>query len=268
MEGFNDLIEEINKQGGQLMWITQKKTFLENKNNRRRTPDQIKQDVLQSARLSHCIDQLIAKDNALTKETIQTQAKIILDEMAHQFDLKYVRMLGYILIKVFTKIYKHIYYNSDIINNLQVVKNYPTLFLPLHRSYMDFLLVSIICFHKNIQLPTIATGQDFLGLSFLSEVIRRTGAFFIRRSFGSDQLYWSIFHEYVQQHMLNCDRPIEFFIEGMRSRTSKSLRPKFGMLSSCLETFMKGHRVEGELVILILKISFYLIIFYLFKIFI
>lgn len=66
------------------------------------------------------------------------------------------------------------------------------------------------------------------GLSFLSNVIRRAGAFFIRRSFGSDKLYWAVFNEYVQAHLLNCDRPLEFFIEGTRSRTSKSLPPKHG----------------------------------------
>ena len=247
MEGFNDLIEDIQKQGGELMWITKKKQFLENTqkdSKSRRTPDQLKQDVLQSARLKHCADQLVANDPTITHESIVSESKKILDEMAHQFDLKYVRLLGYALIKVFTKIYKHIYYNADICSNLQVLKQYPTIFLPLHRSYMDFLLVSIICFHKNIQLPAVATGQDFLGLSFLSQVIRHTGAFFIRRSFGSDQLYWALFNEYVQQHLLNCDRPLEFFIEGMRSRTSKSLRPKLGMLSSCIEPYLKGHRLE------------------------
>jgi len=68
----------------------------------------------------------------------------------------------------------------------------------------------------------------------MSNVIRHTGAFFIRRSFGSDELYWAIFHQYVQEHLHNCDRPLEFFIEGTRSRTSKSLQPKQGMLSTCL----------------------------------
>ena len=69
-----------------------------------------------------------------------------------------------------------------------------------------------------------------IGLSFLAQVIRHCGAFFIRRSFGSDKLYWALFNEYVQQHLLNCDRPLEFFIEGTRSRTSKSLPPKHGKL--------------------------------------
>jgi glyceronephosphate O-acyltransferase len=127
---------------------------------------------------------------------------------------------------------------------MEVLNDYSVIFLPQHRSYMDFLLVSIICFHKEIQLPAVAAGQDFLGLSFVSNLMRNAGAFFIRRSFGSDQLYWAIFNEYVQQHLINSDRPLEFFIEGTRSRSSKSLPPKYGMLSTCFELFMKGRRIN------------------------
>jgi glycerone phosphate O-acyltransferase len=249
MNGFNDLLDEIRSAGGLLVWITQKKNFLQNIDNPKRAPEQIKQKVLQSDRLKHVIEEIINKQQQidtsnLKREDIQAEAKKILDEMAHNFDLKYVRFLGYILMKVFSSIFKHIYYNSDLESNLQVLKHYPVVLLPLHRSYMDFLLVSIVCFHKNIQLPGIAAGQDFLGLSFMSRFIRNAGGFFIRRSFGSDELYWAIFHEYVQQHLLNCDRPLEFFIEGTRSRTSKSLPPKFGMISTCIELYTKHHRIE------------------------
>ncbi|CAF0915116.1 unnamed protein product [Brachionus calyciflorus] len=252
MEGFSDLLDEIKRIGGPLFWVTQKKNFVENiQTLRKRSPDQIKRDVLSSDRLRHVIDKILEKQSTqdslshkVTKTEIEQEAKKIIDEMAHDFDLKYVRLMGYILIKVFSNIYKHIFYNNDILDNMAVMKHYPTILLPLHRSYMDFLLVSIICFHKNLQLPTIAAGQDFLSMSFVSKAIRHCGAFFIRRSFGSDELYWAIFHEYVQQHLKNCERPLEFFIEGTRSRTSKSLNPKQGMLSTCVELFMRGHRCQ------------------------
>jgi glycerol-3-phosphate O-acyltransferase len=201
MDGFTDLLDDIKKLGGTLMWISQKKEFLENTtlHRKKRSPEQLKQDVLQSPRLRYVIDQIVSKSNLvemakkaanvkstnskttlpqvdaqsdlnkslfkLKQEDVQNEAKLILDEMAHQFDLKYVRMLGYLLMKVFSRIFQHIYYNSDMNENLQVMKHYPTLMLPLHRSYMDFLLVSIICFHKNVQLPAVAAGQDFLGES-------------------------------------------------------------------------------------------------------
>lgn len=39
---------------------------------------------------------------------------------------------------------------------------------------------------------------DFMGMKFVGEMLRMSGAFFIRRSFGGDTLYWSVFSEYVR----------------------------------------------------------------------
>ena len=69
---------------------------------------------------------------------------------------------------------------------------------------------------------------DFMGMKFFGWLLRNSGAFYIRRSFGDDALYWAIFTEYVQTHICNGDNPIEFYVEGTRSRTSKSYNPKFG----------------------------------------
>ena len=58
----------------------------------------------------------------------------------------------------------------------------------------------------------------------------------MRRSFKGDDLYKSIFYEYVRQ--LNKEKQImEFFIEGTRSRSNKILPPKFGFMSICTKTF-------------------------------
>lgn len=172
MEGFGDLLEDIRNDGGEFMWISKKKNFIENQFNKKRTPEEIKQEVLKSQTIRHAIDQILeankssqkSSEDHLQREEVVKEAQDILNEMAHQFDLKYIRVLGYMLMKVFVKIYKNIYYNKDLTSNLQVLKHAPCLLLPLHRSYMDFLLVSIICFHKNIQMPAIATGMDFMGL--------------------------------------------------------------------------------------------------------
>lgn len=40
--------------------------------------------------------------------------------------------------------------------------------------------------------------SDFMGMKFVGEMLRMSGAFFIRRSFGGDKLYWSVFSEYVR----------------------------------------------------------------------
>jgi glycerone phosphate O-acyltransferase len=69
---------------------------------------------------------------------------------------------------------------------------------------------------------------DFKAMIFFGNVLRKCGAFFIHRTFGSDPLYWSLFIEYVQSILCNGEAPVEFFIEGTRSRSCKSLHPKMG----------------------------------------
>jgi 1-acyl-sn-glycerol-3-phosphate acyltransferase len=116
------------------------------------------------------------------------------------------------------------------------------IYLPTHRSYMDFIVLTYLCYDYNIPLPCIAAAQDFLGLGVFSNLLRHCGAFFIRRSFRSDVLYWTIFDEYVKTHLVHGDYPLEFFIEGARSRTLKSLLPvRQGMLKSCIECYFRRH---------------------------
>ncbi|CAF3742024.1 unnamed protein product [Adineta steineri] len=135
--------------------------------------------------------------------------------------------------------------NSDTnLSSPLTTKHYLTspriIYLPTHRSYMDFIILTYVCFEYNIPMPCIAAAQDFLGLGLLANLLRNCGAFFIRRSFRSDQLYWTIFDEYVKTHLVHGDYPLEFFIEGARSRTLKTLLPvRQGMLKSCLECYFR-----------------------------
>ena len=71
-------------------------------------------------------------------------------------------------------------------------------------------------------------NSDFSGMKFFGWLLRNCGAFYIRRSFGTDKLYWAIFTEYVQTQLRNGDAPLEFFVEGTRSRTAKSYVPRIG----------------------------------------
>lgn len=87
-----------------------------------------------------------------------------------------------------------------------------------------------------MEAPLICAGEDFLGMPIIGDWLRSSGAFFMRRTFRGDDLYKSIFYEYVR--FLNKDRQImEFFIEGTRSRTNKTMAPKYGFLSVCTKVF-------------------------------
>jgi len=202
-----------------------------------RTTDETKALIIKSPRVQEAIKK-VAVQESVDESVINTRANSVLDRMAHTLRLPVVRALGWFLRKVWKRIYSGIHVDEKGIENFRkILGNGPVLLIPTHRSYIDFLLISYLFFEYDLPMPHIAAGEDFLGILFVNWIFRNSGAFFLRRSFKGDTLYIALFTEYVQR--LICDwSPIEFFIEGKRSRTGKSLHPKFGLLSIALEPFL------------------------------
>ncbi|VDP26231.1 unnamed protein product [Heligmosomoides polygyrus] len=174
-------------------------------------------------------------------DEVRAEAVAILKMMAHNWGLNSTRAFGYAVTKVLEKIFDAIYVNAEQIKRIrEICKTESVVFMPSHRTYLDFLLLSLFCFQYEVPLPAIAAGMDFTNSWFMSEVLRRSGAFYIRRSIGQDHLYWAILSEYVQTHIVHSDRPVEFFVEGTRSRVGKSLPPKYGLLQMVLEPYLRG----------------------------
>jgi glycerol-3-phosphate O-acyltransferase len=95
-------------------------------------------------------------------------------------------------------------------------KKQSLIFLPCHKSHVDYLVISYIFYRMGIALPHIAAG-DNLNLPLVGYILKHGGAFFIRRSFGNDVLYQDIVREYIEQLLVN-GHNIEIFVEGTRSR--------------------------------------------------
>lgn len=112
------------------------------------------------------------------------------------------------------------------------------LFLPCHKSHIDYLTVSWLMFRLGIALPHIIAGEN-LDMPVVGNVLRKGGAFFIRRSFSGDQLYPAVIKEYVE-HLMASGKNLECFIEGTRSRTGKLLPPKLGILKYVVEGLLAG----------------------------
>ncbi|KAI4798601.1 hypothetical protein KUCAC02_020629 [Chaenocephalus aceratus] len=208
----------------------------------------LKSMVLQSDQLTYVIRQ-ISKETGKATADVQEEASAILEEMAHSLQLNTVRFFAFSLCKVFKTLFKSICVNEEGIQRLQqAIKEHPVVLLPSHRSYMDFLLMSYLLFTYELSLPVIAAGMDFMGMKVVGEMLRMSGAFFIRRSFGGDQLYWTVFSEYVRTMLKIGYAPVEFFLEGTRSRTAKSLTPKLGLLNIAMDPFLKGEVYDVHVV--------------------
>uniref|UniRef100_A0A4W6F061 Glyceronephosphate O-acyltransferase n=1 Tax=Lates calcarifer TaxID=8187 RepID=A0A4W6F061_LATCA len=207
----------------------------------------LKSMVLQSDQLQLCHPSAV--------DDVQEEASSILEEMAHRLQLSTVRFPSPShSAKSLKPCSASICVNEEGIQRCVSVERkhrHPT--SPggpatSHRSYMDFLLMSYLLYTYDLALPVIAAGMDFMGMKFVGEMLRMSGAFFIRRSFGGDKLYWAVFSEYVKTMLKNGFAPVEFFLEGTRSRTSKSLTPKLGLLNIVMDPFFKGEVFDVSLV--------------------
>jgi glycerol-3-phosphate O-acyltransferase len=122
----------------------------------------------------------------------------------------------------------------------EAAKLHPLVLVPCHRSHFDYLIVSWLFYERHLVPPLVAAG---LNLSFwpLGPVFRRAGAFFLRRTFEGDRLYATVFRSYVRQ-LIKDGATQEFFIEGTRSRSGRTLAPRLGMLGMVLEAYARGVR--------------------------
>ncbi|RKP12924.1 acyltransferase-domain-containing protein [Piptocephalis cylindrospora] len=118
--------------------------------------------------------------------------------------------------------------------------------VPSHRSHIDYLLISIVFYRLGLALPHIAAG-DNINFPIAGTILRKGGAFYIRRSWSGDSLYNDIVTEYVET-LLKRGHNIEFFIEGTRSRTGKLLNPRFGLLKMILDSVVSG-RVDDCIIV-------------------
>jgi glycerone phosphate O-acyltransferase/fatty acyl-CoA reductase len=215
--------------------------------------------ILSSAKVQQTIAQLVSKaieapGNRRTEEQCleeySAQANEIATKMFSDFSMKSIRGFAWILKKVWRSTYDKIEIDQKALKKIAKLKasaTGPIIIAPTHRSYIDFLIVSYIFFSFNLNVPFIAAGEDFLKISLIHRILRNSGAFFIRRRLGSDQLYQVILTEYLQK-LLKDNNSVEFFIEGTRSRTGKTLHPKTGLLSMCTELYFQGEVPDVHIV--------------------
>jgi len=110
-------------------------------------------------------------------------------------------------------------------------------YVPCHRSHIDYLLLSYVIHNEGLAIPYIAAGKN-LNMPVVGPVLRKAGAFFIRRSFKDNALYSTVMFEYLASQ-ISSGMPVEYFIEGGRSRTGRLLQPKPGMLAMTVRSFLK-----------------------------
>lgn len=193
--------------------------------------------LLQSPAILAAIEDEAAKPKS-SMEKARKEAEKILDEIAADVSHSSLRVADRVLSWLWNKLYQGINVQyADRVRKL-ALEGQEIVYVPCHRSHMDYLLLSYILYHQGLVPPHIAAG---INLNFFpaGPIFRSWGAFFIRRTFKGNRLYSTIFREYLAE-LFYRGYAVEYFIEGGRSRTGRLLDPKTGMMSMTLQALQRG----------------------------
>ena len=160
-------------------------------------------------------------------------------EIAADVSYPTVRILHNLLTRLWNELYDGVELSG--INRLKAVADgHELVYVPCHRSHIDYLLLSYILYRQGFSLPHIAAGIN-LNLPVVGGLLRRGGAFFLRRTFTGKPLYAAVFNAYLKE-ILQRGHTLEYFVEGGRSRTGRLLPPKGGMLAMTVHAYLSAPR--------------------------
>jgi glycerol-3-phosphate O-acyltransferase len=178
-----------------------------------------------------------AGDDFRKQEVARHKAQKYALEIAANISYPTIRVVERFLRWLWNRIYDGIELNH--IDRLHdVARDKEVVYVPCHRSHFDYLLLGYIVYEQGLHLPHIAAGIN-LNMPIVGPILRRGGAFFLRRSFKGNRLYAAVFDAYLHQILVK-GHSIEYFVEGGRSRTGRLLSPKGGMLVMTINSFIKS----------------------------
>lgn len=199
----------------------------------------------------------LEEKHARRKNELEDNLKQVVDRMMDNMICKmeskrFIRGAYYMCTQLLTRAYHQgIHVSSEEVLRLRSVaeaaaqKKQSIVFLPCHKSHVDYVSLQLVCYRLGIGLPVVVAG-DNLNIPLLGPFLQHAGAMWIRRSFGNDPLYNTVVQAYIDT-LLQQGFNFECFIEGTRSRTGKLLSPKFGILSFILDSLLSG-RVEDTII--------------------
>lgn len=171
------------------------------------------------------------------RERAQQKARQYAEEIAAHISYPTIRIIERTLSWLWNRIYDGIEFNNaDRLND--AASDHELVYVPCHRSHFDYLLLGYVVYRHGLSIPHTAAGIN-LDMPVIGSILRRGGAFFLRRSFKGNRLYATVFNAYMHQ-ILTRGHSIEYFVEGGRSRTGRLLRAKSGMLAMTVNSYIRA----------------------------
>ncbi|MDQ3031557.1 MAG: 1-acyl-sn-glycerol-3-phosphate acyltransferase [Myxococcota bacterium] len=204
----------------------------------KKTSTRIVSELMRSPRVRRNIE-AAAKDGKHTIAELEQDARRDLEKLCAAPDTNWIELFHRFVDRfLWNRIYDGLVVDLEGLERVrEAARRGPLVLLPSHKSHVDYLMLSDVLYVNGLAPPLIAAGDN---LSFwpLGVLLRRSGAFFIKRSFKGKKLYPQLVDAYIRKILVE-GWSLELFIEGGRSRTGKLLPPKLGILSMVVDAALQ-----------------------------
>jgi len=203
-------------------------------------------EVVEHPRVKELCDNAAARGGPKAAAAMRQQAAALAGELAASVETRSAQFTSALARFGFQRLYSGLVFEREQLLALAQLskrareEGRSIIYLPSHKSHIDYIVLQFSLWNLGLGAPAIAAGEN-LNLPVVGGLLRRNGAFYIRRSFsGPDsQLYTSVVAAYIEG-LLRRGANIKFFTEGGRSRSGKLLQPKIGLLGMVLDPILAG----------------------------
>jgi glycerol-3-phosphate O-acyltransferase len=166
------------------------------------------------------------------------------DAIAARFSWNVIRFLHLVLRPLWTRVFSGVDVREEDLERIRsAMRGGTAILVPCHKSHLDYVLLSWVFFKHDLIVPHVVAGMN-LAIWPLSLILRGAGGFFIKRSFTGERIFPAVFSRYLRE-LIRHGYPVEFFIEGGRTRSGKLMRPRTGVLGMVLDAAeMRPHGHE------------------------
>src|SRR5262245_1929932 len=213
---------------------------------RYKVPRFVREDILsrpafrgELRRLATALDRpyayVLREATADLREIAATHSPFVIDLVVQFWQRMYRRGYGEV-----------VRYESAQVDRIRALsQHHPVVFLPTHKSNLDHGVLQALL-HEHGLPPNHTAGGINMNFFPVGPLVRRAGVFFIRRSFKDDEVYKLVLRHYVD-YLIEKRFPLEWYLEGGRSRSGKLLPPRFGMLAYVVDAYRRGRSEDVSL---------------------
>jgi len=215
--------------------------------NRYKVPRLVGEQLLSSPAFRGGLAQ-IAHETGRSEADVRREAGKILKEIAATHSPFVIDIAAHLIKLLYTQGYAESleYDREQLAGIASLAQRNPVVFLPTHKSNLDHLVLQSML-HENGLPPNHTAGGINMNFFPVGPIVRRSGVFFIRRTFKDDALYKHVLGSYID-YLVEKRFSLEWYIEGGRSRSGKLLPPRFGLLAYVVDAYRRGKSDDVHLI--------------------